>query len=173
MQCGRIRCRDPAAFLEPADRTRTSGLPRVMAVPLNERGRPWLAAYLNRFFGFGFASWFPAEISVRTSCASLASHQRISERLLADLAAVWETRGESVLQRLALTDPGKLATIAYGLLPKDVFISVQQQTPAGLDADDWERMLGLARTMREVAPDASLEQIEHALRSAFAKPIEG
>jgi hypothetical protein len=26
--------------------------------------------------------------------------------------------------------------------------------------------------MREVAPDASLEAIEHALRSAFAKPVE-
>jgi hypothetical protein len=29
-----------------------------------------------------------------------------------------------VLQRLAVTDPGKLAQIAYGLLPRDVFISV-------------------------------------------------
>jgi len=48
-----------------------------------------------------------------------SSRQRISERLLADLATVWETHGESVLQRLALTDPGKLATIAYGLLPRD------------------------------------------------------
>jgi hypothetical protein len=33
-------------------------------------------------------------------------------------------------------------------------------------------MLGLARTMRQIAPDASLEDIETALRSAFAKPIE-
>jgi len=35
-------------------------------------------------------------------------------------ATVWETHGELVLERLALTDPGKLATIAYGLLPKDI-----------------------------------------------------
>jgi hypothetical protein len=57
----------------------------------------------------------------------MTNRQRISERLLADLATVWETHGESVLQRLAMTEPGKLASIAYGLLPKDVFISVQQQ----------------------------------------------
>ena len=36
----------------------------------------------------------------------------------------------SVLQRLAVTDPGKLAQIAYGLLPRDVFISVEQRNRA-------------------------------------------
>jgi hypothetical protein len=35
-----------------------------------------------------------------------------------------------VLQRLAVTDPGELALIAYGLLPRDVFISVEQGTRA-------------------------------------------
>jgi len=101
----------------------------------------------------------------------VSSRQRISEKLLLDLAKVWETHGETVLERLALTEPGKLASIAYGLLPRDIFVSVQQ-TPADMNAGDWNRMLGLARTMREVAPDASLEDIETALRSAFAKPVE-
>jgi hypothetical protein len=114
--------------------------------------------------------WLPGTTG-NAAGRGMTNRQRISERLLADLAAVWEKHGESVLQRLAVTEPGKLASIAYGLLPKDVFISVQQQTPAGLDADDWQRMLGLARTMREIAPDASLEDIELALRSAFAKPV--
>jgi hypothetical protein len=54
----------------------------------------------------------------------MTNRQRISQKLLGDLATVWETHGESVLERLALSDPGKLATIAYGLLPRDVFISV-------------------------------------------------
>ncbi|MBA3727473.1 MAG: hypothetical protein H0W86_13830 [Armatimonadetes bacterium] len=43
----------------------------------------------------------------------LAARQRISEKLLIDLEGVWQTHGESVLQRLAATDPGKLAQIAY------------------------------------------------------------
>jgi hypothetical protein len=43
----------------------------------------------------------------------------------------------SVLQRLAVTDPGKLAQIAYGLLPRDVFISFEQRTPGNLDPDEW------------------------------------
>jgi hypothetical protein len=50
---------------------------------------------------------------------------------------VWEQQGESVLRRLAIEDPGKLAQIAYSLLPRDVFISVEQRTPGNLDPDEW------------------------------------
>jgi hypothetical protein len=58
---------------------------------------------------------------------AVGARQKISERLLADLASVWETHGESVVS-LAITEPGKLAQIAYGLLPRDVFISVETRT---------------------------------------------
>ena len=67
----------------------------------------------------------------------MTNRQRISEKLLADLATVWETHGELVLQRLALTDPGGLATIAYGLLPRDLMISVEAKTPGNLEPDEW------------------------------------
>jgi hypothetical protein len=46
----------------------------------------------------------------------LSARSKISEKLLADLADVWEEHGVGVLLRLAVTDPGKLAQIAYGLL---------------------------------------------------------
>jgi hypothetical protein len=62
--------------------------------------------------------------------------------------------------------------VVASILPKDVLVNVQQQTPAGLDADDWSRMVALARVMKEIAPDASLDDVEHALRGAFAKPVE-
>jgi len=101
----------------------------------------------------------------------VSSRQRISERLLADLAEVWEQHGCTVLERLATTEPGKLASIAYGLLPKDVFISVEQKAPGNVDPESWQMLLGIARTMKEIAPDAGLPEIEAALRSAFAKPV--
>jgi hypothetical protein len=53
------------------------------------------------------------------------------------LASVREEHGVSLLRRQAVTDPGKLAQIAYGLLPRDVFISVEQRTPGNLDPDEW------------------------------------
>jgi hypothetical protein len=68
----------------------------------------------------------------------LSARSRISEKLLADLADGWEEHGVGVLQRLAVTDPGKLAQIAYGLLPRDVFISVEQRAPGNLDAEEWQ-----------------------------------
>jgi hypothetical protein len=50
----------------------------------------------------------------------MSSRQKISERLLADLADVWEKHGKDVLLKLAVSDPGKLATIAEGETMKRV-----------------------------------------------------
>lgn len=106
----------------------------------------------------------------------VSSRQKISEKLLSDLAVVWETHGVTVLQRLAITDPGKLAQIAYGLLPRDVFISVEQRTPGNLDPDEWailRRVIDLIQANaggRELGP--VLETIETALRADQAKLIE-
>jgi hypothetical protein len=47
----------------------------------------------------------------------VGARQKISERLLGDLAEVWAEHGKSVLERLAKDEPAKLAQVAYGLLP--------------------------------------------------------
>jgi Family of unknown function (DUF5681) len=99
------------------------------------------------------------------------SRQKIANALLEDIADVWSRHGKTVLTRLAIDDPAKLASIAYGLLPRDIFINVQQQAPANINPDDWTALVGLAKLMREIAPDAGLPEIEAALRSAFAKPV--
>jgi hypothetical protein len=45
-----------------------------------------------------------------SSTLPIGARQKISEKLLADLADVWEEHGVSVLQRLAVTDPGNSAS---------------------------------------------------------------
>ena len=106
----------------------------------------------------------------------VSSRQKISEKLLADLAVVWEEHGAGVLQRLAITDPGKLAQIAYGLLPRDVFISVEQRTPGNLDPDEWAILRRVIDLIQQNAKGAELgpvlETIENALRADQAKMIE-
>jgi len=106
----------------------------------------------------------------------VSSRQKISEKLLADLV-VWEEHGVSVLQRLAATDPGKLAQIAYGLLPRDVFISVEQRTPGNLDPDEWAILRRVIDLIKVNANGAELgpvlETIENALRADQAKMIDG
>jgi hypothetical protein len=115
--------------------------------------------------------WLPGR-SANPAGRGMTNRQRISEKLLADLAVVWEQHGQSVLQRLAISEPGKLAQIAYGLLPRDVFISVDQRLPQGLDPEQWEAVRRLAATMKEIAPGATPDEIEEVLRSGFAKPVE-
>ena len=99
----------------------------------------------------------------------IGARQKISEQLLADLAVVLEHQGESVLRRLAIEDPGKLAQIAYGLLPRDVFISVEQRTPGNLDPDEWAILRRVIDLIQQNAKGAELgpvlETIEQALRS--------
>jgi hypothetical protein len=52
-----------------------------------------------------------------------------------------------------------------------VFVQVQAQ-PSAIDPEQWALLVGIARTMKEIAPDASLEDVEAALRASFAKAIE-
>jgi hypothetical protein len=107
----------------------------------------------------------------------VSSRQRISEKLLSDLATVWDEHGASVLQRLAVTDPGKLATIAYGLLPKDIFIKVENTDPLSqLDDEalvDLQSLLATIRQARVTGGSEIFGRIEHFLRSENAPVIDG
>jgi hypothetical protein len=120
--------------------------------------------------------WLKGASSPNPAGRPMAARQRISEKLLADLAVVWETHGASVLERLAITDPGKLAQIAYGLLPRDVFISVEQRTPGNLDPDEWAILRRVIDLIQANAKGAELgpvlQTIEDALRADQAKLIE-
>lgn len=107
-----------------------------------------------------------------------AGTAQISERLLLDLAVVWEEHGKTVLERLAKDDPAKLATIAYGLLPRDVFVRVEnQRTPGNLEPEAWaalRRVLDIIQAANiEGDPQAIFERIESALRADTATLIEG
>jgi hypothetical protein len=106
----------------------------------------------------------------------LGARQRISEKLLTDLAGVWEEHGAGVLQRLAAEEPGKLAQIAFGLLPKEAFLSVAQAAPGGLAPEEWAQLRGVldaieAARLGDVAPSEIFAGIETYLRSEFAKPV--
>jgi hypothetical protein len=107
----------------------------------------------------------------------LGARQKIAEKLLADLAEVWEAAGKQVLARLANDDPAKLATIAFGLLPRDVFVQVAQAAPGGLNAEEWSQLRGVldaieAARLGDVEPSEIFAGISTYLRSEFAKTIE-
>jgi hypothetical protein len=79
------------------------------------------------------------------------------------------------VQRLAVTEPANLAQVVYGLLPRDVFISVEQRTPGNLDPGEWailRRVIDLIHANANVAElGPVLETIKDALRADQAKLI--
>jgi hypothetical protein len=122
-------------------------------------------------------AWKPGQ-SGNPAGRPLGARARISEKLLADLATVWETHGQAVLESLVTDDPGKLAQIAYGLLPRDVFITVEQRTPGNLDPEAWatlRRVLDIIQASAPAGADPAeiFQTIEEALRAKHATMIEG
>jgi len=99
-----------------------------------------------------------------------------SRDTVSDLAEVWEASGKAMLEMLATDDPGKLPQIGYGLLPRDIFISVEQRTPGNLDPDEWAILRRVIDLIQQNAKGAELgpvlETIENALRADQAKLIE-
>jgi hypothetical protein len=65
------------------------------------------------------------------------------------------------------------------LLPRDIFISVEQQTPGNLDPDEWRVLVDLVRLIKSNAPEGAkalpteiVPAIEETVRGYFAKPVE-
>src|SRR6516165_2962396 len=106
----------------------------------------------------------------------MASRQPIANQLLADLHEVWEEHGRTVLGRLAKDDPAKLAQIAYGLLPRDIFVRVEdRRTPGNLEPEAWaalRRVLDIIQAANVNGdPQAIFERIEASLRADSATLI--
>ncbi len=107
-----------------------------------------------------------------------SSRQKIATQLLTDLSEVWEKHGSAVLTRLAVEDPGKLATIAYGILPKEAFVRIEdQRAPGNLDAEAWASLRRVLDLIEQCGaggkvPRDVLSAIEEDLRARLALPIE-
>jgi len=106
----------------------------------------------------------------------LGARARISEKLLADLADVWEEHGLSVLQRLAITDAGKLAQMLTGCCREASSSASSREPPGNLDPDEWTILRRVIDLIQQNAKGAELgpvlQTIEDALRADQAKMIE-
>ena len=105
----------------------------------------------------------------------ISARHKITEALLADIAEVWAAHGKTVLERLAQDEPAKLAQIAYGLLPKDIFVRVEDST--ALAGDDRRVLLGLLDVIKSAgaeagSPELVFQWIAEDLRARLALPIQ-
>ena len=106
--------------------------------------------------------------------------QRLPNKLIDDLAEIWEQQGPQCLRRLISVDVARFCSLAYSTLPKDILVTVEQRTlPGGLDPEEWalmRRVLDLIKanvpTDSNAGPAEVFSIIEDALRARYAKPIE-
>jgi hypothetical protein len=106
----------------------------------------------------------------------VGSRQKIAERLIADIADLWERRGATILEHLANEQPEVVARIAYGLLPRENMVSVEARLPGNLNPSQWaalSRLLAVIDTAgaADVAPETISEWLVEDLRARLAKPV--
>jgi hypothetical protein len=134
--------------------------------PAEHQKRPQLAA-----------PWKPGE-SGNPAGRPLGSRNKLSESVIADIAADWAIGGPETIARVRMTDPATYFRVVASILPKDVLVNVQQTIPGNLSAEDWALMVDLVRLIKlssppdaKALPSELAPVIEDSLRSYFAKPI--
>jgi hypothetical protein len=106
-----------------------------------------------------------------------SSRQKIAERLIADIAELWDRRGAAMLETLANEQPEVVTRIAYGLLPKENMISVEARVPGNLSPQQWAaltRLLACIETAggQDVDPEQISEWLVEDLRARLARTVE-
>jgi hypothetical protein len=84
----------------------------------------------------------------------IGSRNRLTNALIADLAASWEKHGRSVLERLRVDDPATYASLAVRLVPKVVQTAIELRT-GPLDSHEMRavrRLFDLIDAQRAVIP---------------------
>jgi hypothetical protein len=96
--------------------------------------------------------------------------QRLGEKFIKTLADDFDAYGEEAIRKLRESDPARYAAIVASLMPKALEVAIQQQTMS-IYPEDWQNIIRIARTLKEIAPTATADEIEQALRSSFARQI--
>jgi Family of unknown function (DUF5681) len=118
--------------------------------------------------------WKPGQ-SGNPAGRPIGSRSKLSEEVLATLAADWAAGGAETVARVRATDPSTYLRVVASILPRDVLVNVRQD--ASILPEDRELLVDLLRTIKNAVPaDAPttpvLEFIGDALRAEYAKPVE-
>jgi hypothetical protein len=124
------------------------------------------------------APWKPGE-SGNPAGRPLGSRNKLSESVIQDIAADWAIGGPETIARVRMTDPATYFRVVASILPRDVLVNVQQQTPGNLEPDEWRVLVDLVRLIKASAPDGAdalpsdlTPALEETVRAHFAKPVE-
>lgn len=121
--------------------------------------------------------WQPGQ-SGNPAGRPVGARQKIVEPFIESLRERWERDGDSMLDRLVISDPGSVLRVIASLMPKDVAITVEQRLPANLEPSDWALLMQIVETIKANIPaDANavpaevLTVMAEALRAHFARSV--
>jgi hypothetical protein len=98
--------------------------------------------------------WKPGQ-SANLNGRPVGTRQAFSADFLRDLAEVWSEEGRETMVKTAKTSPTVFFATCARLIPNDVRVTVQQQLPGNLSAEDWAMMREIVEAVRQAIPDAS------------------
>ena len=98
--------------------------------------------------------WKPGQ-SGNLNGRPVGSRQAFSSGFLRDLAEVWSEEGRETMVKTARTNPAVFFATCARLIPNDVRVTVQQQLPGNLSAEDWAMMREIVEAVKQAIPDAS------------------
>ena len=121
---------------------------------------------------------WPPGVSGNPNGRPVGTRSAFSAGFTRDLAEVWAEKGKASMLYTAEKQPAVFFATCARLLPNDVRVTVEQQLPGNLSAEDWSMMREIIAAVRQAIPDASskppgavLEHVLSALRQADAKLI--
>ena len=83
------------------------------------------------------------------------SRNAFSAIFVGDLTATWAQHGPDVLRKVAIQDPSRFLGVCASVLPKDVALTIEQQTPGNLDPADWAIVMEVMSAVKQALPDAN------------------
>ena len=98
--------------------------------------------------------WKPGQ-SGNLNGRPVGTRQAFSAGFLRDLAEVWSEEGRETMVKTARTNPAVFFATCARLIPNDVRVTVQQQLPGNLSAEDWAMMREIVEAVKRAIPDAS------------------
>jgi hypothetical protein len=106
------------------------------------------------------------------------SRNAFSAIFVGDLTATWAQHGPDVLRKVAIQDPSRFLGVCASVLPKDVALTIEQQSPGNLDPADWAIVTEVLQAIKSALPDVAdrrpgevLQLTLDALRAHSAKQV--
>ncbi len=98
--------------------------------------------------------WKPGE-SGNPNGRPVGTRSAFSKAFVADLTIAWREHGVAVLQKVARTDPTRFLGIAASIVPKDVALTIEQQSPGNLDPADWALVTEVLQAVKQAIPNVA------------------